>query len=310
MSLFRSLKVLAITSLATAQLMGCATTGSNTLADRPNCKAGANGYTQCVVTTDDGVKIAYKTIGTGKKNLVLVHGWAGAANNFDEMIKSLDLSAVRAIALDLRGHGDSDKTELNYTDERFAKDILAVADDAKAAQFTVLGFSMSGRFVQYVQLLAPTRVLNQVLVASGPVTAFPLPEPMIADWVSRVGDIKRLREVPAQFAVSPNAALLDDYARNAAKVSRTGLEKPLRLSATSFEAELKAKAPVTRTLCVAGGGDKMLGTEVQKAICANYAGSKVEVIDNCGHEVLIEKPKELAALVSSFLGSDSNGPQS
>jgi pimeloyl-ACP methyl ester carboxylesterase len=110
------------------------------------------------VVTDDGIRLAYKVVGEGPHNLLLMHGWGGSANSWNGFNNSLDPQKFRAIAFDIRGHGDSDKTISGYTDERFARDALAVADAADASKFLPVGFSMSGRFVQYLPLLAAERV--------------------------------------------------------------------------------------------------------------------------------------------------------
>lgn len=68
-----------------------------------------------VARTDDGVTIAYRTQGTGPRNLVFLHAWGASGSYFDKTIESLDPTAVRAITLDLRGHGDSDKPDAELT---------------------------------------------------------------------------------------------------------------------------------------------------------------------------------------------------
>ena len=50
------------------------------------------------VLTDDGVRLAFKTAGEGPHNLLLMHGWAGAADNWNGFIRALDPQAFRAIA--------------------------------------------------------------------------------------------------------------------------------------------------------------------------------------------------------------------
>ena len=80
------------------------------------------------VLTDDGVRLAFKMTGDGPHKLLLLHGWAGAANSWDGFVRALDLQRFQAIAYDFRGHGDSDKTTAGFRDERLAKDALAVAD--------------------------------------------------------------------------------------------------------------------------------------------------------------------------------------
>jgi pimeloyl-ACP methyl ester carboxylesterase len=83
-----------------------------------------------IARTDDNTSLAYRVSGTGARNLIFMHGWAGSARYFDETIAQLDGSAVRAIALDMRGHGDSDKPGTAWTLDRLAHDVLTVADDA------------------------------------------------------------------------------------------------------------------------------------------------------------------------------------
>jgi non-heme chloroperoxidase len=117
------------------------------------------------VVTDDGVRLAYKIVGNGPRNLLLVHGWGGSANSWNGFIRALDLLKFRAIAYDIRGHGDSDKVTTGFTDECFAKDALAVAEAANARKFVAVGFSMSGRFVQYLPLLSSDRVEGMVIIA-------------------------------------------------------------------------------------------------------------------------------------------------
>jgi non-heme chloroperoxidase len=251
------------------------------------------------VITDDGVGLAYKTIGDGPRNLLLLHGWGGSANSWNGFISALNPLKFRAIAYDIRGHGDSDKITTGFTDERFARDAFAVADAVDARKFISVGFSMSGRFVQYLPLLSPERVEALVIIAGAPATAVELPEEVIADWVGRAGDRERLRQVPAMFAVSPDPKLLDEYAGDAAKASRHALEATLRMLLTSFEDCIKRRSPVTPTLALAGRSDKLLGPDVQRAIAANYPECKVIELD-CGHEILVEKPVEAARHVIEF----------
>jgi non-heme chloroperoxidase len=251
------------------------------------------------VVTDDGVRLAYKVYGEGPHNLLLMHGWGGSANSWNGFAKWLDPQKFRAIAFDIRGHGDSDKVATGFSDERFAKDALAVADAADAQKFTAVGFSMSGRFVQYLPLLAPQRVEGMAIIAGCPASAMTLPEEVIADWVGRAGNRDKLKEVPLMFAVKPDMALIDEYADDAAKASSHALEATLRMLLTSFEGRLKSSPRTLPLLVFAGKFDQLVGPDVQRAIAANYPKSKVIEFD-CGHEFLVEVPNEAAANISEF----------
>jgi len=184
----------------------------------------------------------------------------------------------------------------------FARDAFAVADAANARKFVSVGFSMSGRFVQYLPLLSPDRIEAMVIIAGAPASAMDLSEELITDWAGRAGDRHRLRQIPAMFAVHPDPALLDEYADDAAKASRYALETTLRMLSTSFEDRIKGRYLVTPTLALAGKADELLGPDVQRAIAANYPASRVVELD-CGHELLVEKPAEAARHVAEFVGA-------
>jgi pimeloyl-ACP methyl ester carboxylesterase len=192
------------------------------------CRSGKGAMTEMSgsVVTDDGVRLGYKVVGEGPHNLLLMHGWGGSANSWNGFNQWLDPRKFRAIAFDIRGHGDSAKTTSGYTDERFVRDALAVADAADARKFLLVGFSMSGRFVQYLPLLAGERVEGMAIIAGCPASAMALPEEVISDWVGRAGSREKLREIPLMFAVKPDMALIDEYADDAAKGEVRGSNVP------------------------------------------------------------------------------------
>lgn len=250
--------------------------------------------------TDDGVRLAYKIAGDGPHNLLLLHGWAGSANSWNGFIRALDLQKFRAIAFDIRGHGDSDKARAGFTDERFARDALAVADAIGASTFIAVGFSMSGRFVQYLPLLAPERVEAIVIVAGAPASSMTLPEEVIADWVARAGDRDRLREIAMMFALRPDPGLVEEFVDDAVKASPHALEGTLRMLLTSFDDRVQGANLNTSALVLAGKADQLLGPNVQRQIAANYPRAKVAEVD-CGHEFLMEVPTETAVHVTEFV---------
>lgn len=259
------------------------------------------------VLADDGVRLAYKRAGEGPHNLLLMHGWAGSANSWNGVIKALDPRKFRAIACDFRGHGDSDQVTTGFTDERLAKDVLAIADASGARRFTAVGFSLSGRFVQYLPLLAPERVEAMVIIAGCPASAMELPDAMIADWVARAGDRQRLREIPLMFAINPDLELLEEWTNDAVKVSRYALEATLRLLLTPFQQSPPVRTPAIPTLVLAGTSDTLLGPSVQRAIAATHPGSQMVEFE-CAHEFLIEAPSETAEQVAHFVTALPRSP--
>src|SRR5678815_567908 len=89
----------------------------------------------------DGAKIHYKSYGKGKDALVLVHCWSCNLELWRDHIPELSKRA-RVVALDLPGHGLSDKPETTYSMDFFADAIDAVMKDAGVEHAVLVGHSM------------------------------------------------------------------------------------------------------------------------------------------------------------------------
>lgn len=254
------------------------------------------------VRSSDGTSIAYQTRGEGPLNLVFMHGWAETGSKFNSFLDLMDLSGVRAITLDVRGHGGSDPVESGFTDEQLAKDLLAVADAVGAQRFVTVGFSMSARFVQYVPILAPERVIGQVLLAGCPTSALPLPEDMLNSWYDMAGSEAAFKQfMPALLTKPANPAQLDAYAKNAAKISRQVLQRSMEIcTKTSIDIE-KIKNITAPTLVVGGAKDAIFTPDtLRNYVAGPLPKARVALVD-CGHEILWDEPGQVAALVNAFV---------
>lgn len=98
------------------------------------------------VTAPDGVRIAYEIVGQGEP-VVLVHGFGASRNqNWREpgWYQTLTGAGYRVIALDCRGHGESDKPHdpAAYAGSIMSDDVLAVMRAAGRERASVMGYSM------------------------------------------------------------------------------------------------------------------------------------------------------------------------
>lgn len=253
------------------------------------------------VLADDGIHISYRALGTGPTTLLFMHGWAGSGAYFDETLSYLDLTGLRAITFDLRGHGDSDKPDTGYSDERFARDAFAVADAAGADDVVVIGFSMSGRFAQYLSVVVPERVRAQLLVTGCPALPIPFPEDLRRDWVSRAGDAERLKEVTSMYTTKPvAAAVLDRIGEDAAKARQVALDETLRICMYESFVE-KLAAPDLPTLIAGGIHDQIFSLDtLRDVVAAPFPKARIVMLDS-NHELPIEQPREFAALIQAFV---------
>ena len=256
--------------------------------------------------TADGISIAYKTLGDGPRNLLFMHGWAGSGSYWDEMLKHLDLGGLRAITYDMRGHGDSDRAETGFTFDHIAQDALAVADDAGAGKFVLVGFSMSGKFAQYLSCMSPDRVEGQILIAGAPAGAIPFPLETYQYFLSCAGNREMMRGMISQFIKEPvQPEVMDRFLDCAIKVPPGALEGTLNTCINASFAEKLAQVR-TRTLVIGGAHDPIFSPEVlRQGVVAPLSGARLALVDS-SHEIPIEKPQELAALVEAFLAGLGN----
>lgn len=114
----------------------------------------------------DGAKIHYKSYGKGKDALVLIHGWTCNLDNWREQIPEFS-KRNRVIALDLPGHGQSDKPQITYSMDLFANAVDAVMRDAKVDHAVLVGHSMGTPVARQFYRKYPQKTLAIVIVDGG-----------------------------------------------------------------------------------------------------------------------------------------------
>ncbi len=101
-------------------------------------------------TTFDGTKIRYYDIGSkkAKKALVLVHCWTCNVDFWKDSYAAFP--DYRVIAMDLPGHGMSDKPKIDYSMEYFAKSVDAVMKKAGVKKAVLAGHADSAQILRAV----------------------------------------------------------------------------------------------------------------------------------------------------------------
>jgi pimeloyl-ACP methyl ester carboxylesterase len=119
----------------------------------------------------DGVGIAYSDEGEGEP-ILLIHGFASnVAANWGDVgwIGALAAAGRRVIALDNRGHGQSEKLydPSCYGAPSMAEDARRLLDHLGIARADVMGYSMGARIVTFLLLAHPERVRSAILAGVG-----------------------------------------------------------------------------------------------------------------------------------------------
>jgi pimeloyl-ACP methyl ester carboxylesterase len=114
----------------------------------------------------DGARIHYQSHGKGREALVLIHGWTCNLDYWRDQVPDFAKQS-RVIALDLPGHGQSDKPELAYSMDLFARAIDAVMRDAKVERGVLVGHSMGTPIARQFYRKYPEKTLAIVIVDGG-----------------------------------------------------------------------------------------------------------------------------------------------
>src|SRR5499427_8219384 len=117
------------------------------------------------------VEIAYLDEGEGDP-VLLVHGFASTKNVnwvYPTWVSELRKSGRRVIALDNRGHGESEKLydPAQYSIPLMASDVIALMDHLSIARADIMGYSLGGRMTAWLGLNAPARLRSAILGGIG-----------------------------------------------------------------------------------------------------------------------------------------------
>jgi pimeloyl-ACP methyl ester carboxylesterase len=123
------------------------------------------------IKAPDGVRIAFEIAGAGE-TVVLVHGFAASrVQNWKVpgWYETLTGAGYRVVAMDCRGHGDSDKPHdpAAYDHAIMAEDVAAVMEAANAAPAFLMGYSMGGFISMHVLMDHPDLIRKLVIGGVG-----------------------------------------------------------------------------------------------------------------------------------------------
>ena len=126
------------------------------------------------VTTSDGVNLHYLEAGSGKP-ILMIPGWSQTAEQFTHQLTGLS-DRYRVIAVDMRGHGESDKPEFGYKISRLAKDVHDMIHALDLDEVNILGHSMGSSVIwNYYDMFGPERLSTLLLIDQMPmITSNPI----------------------------------------------------------------------------------------------------------------------------------------
>jgi pimeloyl-ACP methyl ester carboxylesterase len=247
----------------------------------------------------DGVALAYEETGSGEPPLLFVHCWCGNHTFFASQIAHFRLDH-RCIAVDLRGHGESDKPEQDYTLAGFVDDLVWLCDQLDVRRPVVIGHSMGGNVALELAVRHPESVAAIVAIDS-----VITPSQAFRDAVQPVAAALRgpgYQEAAAQLMAS--VFLPTDDPTRKAWIIETTSAAPQHVMASAFEQHITAydSTPAAAACGVPAlyiGAAAPLADVVRfRELCPQLmVGQTV----GAGHFNLLEVPEQVNAMIDRFL---------
>jgi pimeloyl-ACP methyl ester carboxylesterase len=246
----------------------------------------------------DTTKIHYVSEGKGKEAIVLVHGWTCNLDFWRDQVSGLSQRA-RVIALDLPGHGLSDKPEIKYDMDLFAAAIDAVMKDAGVERAVLVGHSMGTPVVRQFYRKYPQKTLALVIV-DGALRPFGTKEQREKLMTPLRGP--QYKEVGVQMFAGM-AATLPDADKERIKSSFLATPQHVIVSAMdamgdeSLYATDKINVPVLAILAKS----PFWTADTEQFLRSLAPDLEYQMWDGVSHFLFMDKPKEFNTAVIAFL---------
>ncbi|MEU9367675.1 alpha/beta hydrolase [Streptomyces avermitilis] len=118
------------------------------------------------VVMQDGVRLACRDWGGPGQPIVLLHGLAGHAGEWDALARCLS-SRYRVVAVDQRGHGASERRPQDISRAAYVADVVAAADRLALRRPVLVGQSLGGHTAMLTAAAHPGLVRALVLIEAG-----------------------------------------------------------------------------------------------------------------------------------------------
>ena len=251
----------------------------------------------------NGLRLHYAETGNLEgQPVVFLHGWPDSWFSFSRVLPLLPAD-IRALAVDLRGFGDSDRPPSGYTIPEMAGDVIAFLDAVGIERATLVGHSFGSFVARQAAIAQPHRVDTLVLIGTGYTASNPvtrevqnalrdLPDPMPMEFA---------RDFQASTAHRP---LPPDFFN---RVVTESLKLPPRLWRLAFDGLLdhndtrQLERIEARTLLLWGDRDALFSRVDQDRCVEALPGARLNVYEETGHCPNWEQPQRVAADIAAIL---------
>jgi len=243
---------------------------------------------QVLVSQNPPVRVSVIDAGRSpaERTLLFIHGFGGYAMQWEQqLVEFADKS--RVVALDLRGHGLSDRPAGAYTADELLGDIERVVEALDMQRFVILGHSFGGALAASYAVKHPDRVERLVLVSTS--VDFEL-TPLI----------RLAFQLPTALA-EPIRAMFPKALAAPAFVLKAMYHHAL----TKWNGNAVLPRVNVPTLVIIGYRDIVFKPSAYDAVPDRIPGAQIAKIPVSAHLVQLERPEAVNRAIARFLGGVS-----
>ncbi len=243
--------------------------------------------------------------------LILLHHNNSQAHTWDRFAQRMS-AQYRVLAVDMRGHGDSDWAGAgNYTLEHHASDVAALVDQLGLERVTVLGGSTGGRVAMVYAAQNPEKAAAVVMEDVGAVR----PQSIAQGFADRIAagdpELDTVEEWAEQTRGQNQRTPFEYYLHNAPYLTKRlpngklGLKRDPLVQRDFVPLELwgyveQLKAPL---LLLIGLESAIVGQDQQDRFRQILPNIRMETFEGAGHFIVHDKAEEFEGTVRDFLSS-------
>ncbi len=275
------------------------------------------GSVRFLKTRYETARFHYIESGKGEP-LILVHSAGQSLYTFNKLIAKLALK-YRVIALDLAGHGYSDRPNFfDYSAEDHAESLARFMDAMGIETAHFMGFSFGAAYALMLAGIHPERVDKLIAIAPGGVTAdMPLSvrlleSGMLGIFGSKVFSRKSIAKLLDECVFDHTILKEHDIDQYTEPFSNSDVRYCVRRTVNAFDEESVMGAlrnVESDVLVLWGDEDKWHPMELKDEYLAAIKNSKFTVVRNSGHLPQEERADRVCELVFDFIpaGYDIEG---
>ncbi len=280
------------------------------------------GYIEHDVFVQD-LKLHYQEWGNpSAPPILMLHGFGVSGHMFDEFAERMQ-DRYRLIALDQRGHGDSDwSPEGDYSRQAFVNDLEGFREALGIERFILVGHSMGGLNAVTYTVERPENVRALILVDVGPEAAKEGVDNIVR-FTRGPDELEFEQFVEMAHRFNPRRTIdnIRERMRHRLKPTEGGkwtwkFDKRFReeknglkigSSLTNDETWELYRSVRVPTLLVRGAESDVLSQEVAERAAREMQSAKLVVVAGAGHSVPGDSPDDFTAAVREFIGDLDTG---